>query len=193
MAGLSITWADIEGLRRFEKMLSDLDGPKFQRVVVRALNRTGDMAKTQVTRGLAKQTGLKRVVIVKAFGTPKPARVGDLSYEMKARGGDIALKYFAPRETRRGVSAQPFGQRKVFAHTFLKAGWWPHRVPKPNWHGQVFLRSGKGTFEKQKSGVVIPVEMVTGATAQAFEQSVKTNLPKRVEHELKRLSGGALS
>lgn len=195
VSNLRIAWADIEGLRRFDNMLTALGDSRMKTVAARALNRVGSMAKTQVVRALPRQTGLKRVVIVKAIGKAKTATFNDLSYVMKAQGGDIALKYFAARETRRGVSAQPFGHRKVFPGTFMMAGRFPKRVAVAAFHGQVFERAGAERFpiEKQKSGVIIPVEMVKGATADAFTRSVRTNLPRRIEHELKRISGGALS
>jgi hypothetical protein len=47
---------DVRDLERFGNMIGALgqDGPK---AVNRALNRTGDMARTRVVRELAKQTG----------------------------------------------------------------------------------------------------------------------------------------
>lgn len=114
---------------------------------------------------------------------------------MSAHGGDVALKYFGARETKVGVSAAPFGKRKVFASTFMRAGWWPNRVAKPNWNGQVFKRVGaaKLPIEKQKSGVIIPNEMVQGATRDAFRSTVARVLPQRLAHEINRLTKGVVT
>ncbi|HEV7293085.1 MAG TPA: hypothetical protein VGN79_12270 [Devosia sp.] len=195
MAGISISWGDIDGLRRFDNMLKALGGPQMQKASAAAINRSGDMAKTQVTRALSKQTGLKRGIIVKAIGKPKRANWGDLSYEMKTEGGDVSLKYFAPKETEAGVRAKPFGKSTIFPATFLSGGEWPGGRTGLIAGGHAFFRAGGSRLpiERARSGVIIPAEMVKGATALAFERSVQQNLPRRLEHELNRITGGALS
>jgi hypothetical protein len=187
MPALTIRWQDIEGLRRFDNGVKAV-GDDGKKVMQRALARAGDMARTQVYRALTKQTGLKRKVIVRALKVKRPSYT-DPSYTMTARGGDISLKYISPRETRAGVSAAPFGQRKVFPRTFMKGGLFPSRKELPSLHGHVWMRGGSGRFpiEKQKSGVYIPTEMVSGATADVFLTTVRQKLPQRVEHELGRL------
>lgn len=189
MSGLAIRWHAVAGLKRFENQIGAL-GEKAPHALRRAVARTGDMARTQVVRALTKQTGLKRKVIVRAVKVTRPS-FGSLNYVMRTRGGDIALKYFSARETRKGVSASPFGNRKVFPHTFIRGGKFPGRV-RLGMGGHVFLPETSNPkwgrkFERQKSGVVIPAEMVKGRTAEAFQASVRANLPRRVEHELGRL------
>ena len=145
------------------------------------------MARTQVYRALTRQTGLKRQVIVRALKIRRPS-YDDLRYEIRASGGDIALKYFSPRETRAGVSAAPFGKRTVFPHTFMKGGRFPNRSGLV-FQGHVVKRVGSDRFPVvvQKSGVIIPNEMVTGETAAAFLRTGREVLVRRVEHELARL------
>lgn len=186
MTVLQVRWQDVRGLHRFDNGIKAL-GKDGRKVMQRALARSGDMARTQVYRALTKQTGLKRQVIVKAIKVTRPSFV-ELSYTMRARGGDISLKYFSPRETRKGVSAAPFGKRQVFAGTFMKGGRFPNRKGMV-FNGHVVHRTGADRFpvEVQKSGVIIPNEMVEGATAEAFQRVVRENLPRRVEHELGRL------
>lgn len=196
MAGVSIKWQDIEVLNRFGNSLRALGDEKLKIVAARAINRTGDMARTQVVRALTRQTGLKRKVIVRAVKVKRAAQKGgmaDLEYVMTARGGDISLKHFDARETRRGVTAKPFGARKLFEGHFMKGGRFPNRVVVPRFAGHVFQRDGAGRLPigKVKSGVVIPAEMVQGATLEAFQKSVAANLPRRVEHELSRILAGA--
>lgn len=191
---LKITWRDVESLQRFDNALKALGSEKMSRGGNRAVNRAGDMARTQVRRELAKQTGLRRPTIVKAVKVSRSSPQ-TLVYRMNAQGGDVSLKYFDARETRKGVSASPFGQRKVFASTFMRAGWWPNRVAKPNWNGQVFKRTGtaKLPIERQKSGVIIPNEMVQGATRDAFRSTVARVLPQRLGHEISRLTKGVVN
>lgn len=165
-------------------------GNQAPHAIRRAVNWTGDRTDTQVVRALTKQTGLKRVVIRKAVKR-KRANYGDLSYRLKSRGGNVRLKFFAARETRKGVSAAPFGQRAIVAHAFIKGGRFPKRVPLAM-GGHVFMRTGSKRLpiEARKSGVFIPVEMVSGATAAAFLSTVNALLPARVGHELSAILAG---
>ncbi|MFN4098164.1 MAG: hypothetical protein ACK4GT_00170 [Pararhodobacter sp.] len=190
---LVLGWQNGEDLARFAGALRSLGDARFRIVGARVVNRTGDMSRTQVRRRLTKQTGLKRRTIVKAVGVTR-ASPASMVYVMRAKGGDVSLKYFAARETRRGVSAAPFGKRRVFAGTFIKGGRFPSRVPI-GMGGHVFARTGGGRtpIEKQKSGVVIPAEMVSGATRQAFEASTRMVLPQRMAHEIRRMTGGVIS
>lgn len=191
---LRITWQDVESLQRFDNALKALGSKKMRQAGNRAVNRAGDMSRTQVRQKLARQTGLKRPTIVKAVKVSR-STPQTLVYKMTAHGGDVSLKYFGARETRAGVSAAPFGKRTVFASTFMRAGWWPNRVAKPSWNGQVFKRAGaaKLPIEKQKSGVIIPNEMVQGATRDAFRSTVARVLPQRLDHEINRLTKGVVS
>ena len=190
---LTITWQNGESLRRFDNALKALGGQKMRAVANRAVNRAGDAARTQVRRELPKQTGLQRQQIVRAVRVVR-STPATLIYRMTSFGGDVSLKYFGARETLRGVSAAPFGQRRVFPGTFVKAGRFPNRVGI-GMGGHVFKRAGAGRFpiEKQRSGVIIPQEMVKGATRDAFERTVSTVLPKRLEHEISRATGGVIS
>jgi hypothetical protein len=192
---LQITSAGVLG--RFANQLAAVGEKKAKQALQRAIAHTGDKAKTQVIRALTKQTGLKRDVIVRAVRIRKPS-YDDLRYVMTTRGGDISLQYFSPRETSKGVSATAFGRRAVHPGTFMKAGWWPGRVQKDNWNGQVFRRTGNITrkgegmdeFEKVDSGVVIPDQMVKGMTLAAWRTVAERDLANRVGHELGRMLGG---
>lgn len=193
MIELRVSMDDV--LARYANQLAVLGEKRMKQALQRGLAHTGNKARTQVVRALTRQTGLKRGVIVRAVRFRKPSH-NDLSYVMETRGGDISLKYFSPRETARGVSAAPRGKRQVFPGTFMKAGWWPGRVVKPSWNGQVFRRTGGTTetgmdeFEKMKSGVFIPEEMVRGATLAAWRQVAERDLIDRIGHEIGRMLPG---
>jgi hypothetical protein len=161
-------------------------GKNTKPALARAVKRAGDMALTAMTRSLTRQTGLKRKTIVKAL--KKEGGRGSLSYAIRSAGGDVSLKYFGARETRAGVSAKPFGARMVVKRVFMKGGRFPKRVPL-NLGGHVFRREAGSRFPiaKVKSGVVIPAQMVTGATKSAFEKTASTQFLKRIQHELERL------
>lgn len=98
--------------------------------------------------------------------------------------------HFSPRETRAGVSAAPWNKRGIWAHSFIKGGKFPNRVPL-KMNGQVFWRLGKSRspIAKVKSGLYIPREMVTGQSEATFNAVVQRDLPPRLEHELRRVLG----
>ena len=195
---LSASWENASGIRRFDNMLKQLPTAKQKLVQVRALKRAGNMARTQVVRALAKQTGLKQKIIRKAIGKPKPPNFDSLTYVMATRGGEVSLKYFRARESRKGVTAYPFGKRTLFAGAFMKGGRFPNRKFVSKFHGGVFEADSSSSewgraFKPVRSNVWIPNEMVSGETARAFTQTVAIQLPRRVEHELSRMTRGVLS
>lgn len=155
--------------------------------LARAINHTGDKARTQMVRSLTTQTGLKRQVIVRALKVTR-ASAGGLAYRISSKGGNVHLKYFGARETRSGVSAAPWGHRTVYGGTFIKGGRFPNRVSIGK-GGQVFVRTGGGRLpiKDVRSGLYIPAEMVKGETEAAFFRVAEAELPGRLMHELDRL------
>lgn len=189
MAEISVRWAD-QNLKRFGKKIAELN-TKFPVVLPRIVNQVGDRAKTQVIRNLTKQTGLPRRTIVKAVGDPARAHGKRLSYEMVTRGGNIRLKYLAPRETKAGVVAKPWGVKTLYPGTFMRGGRWPKRIEAPKLQGHVWRRlNASGTrITQARSGMFIPIEMTSGATKAAFERIAGPLLQERVEAALRKLLG----
>ncbi len=152
-----------------------------------AINRVAVTARAGMVRVLAKQTGLKQKTLRKALKR-KNSTAGTLSAEISSAGGDIALKFFAPRETARGTSAAPFGKRSIYTGTFMKGGHFPNRVEASGLNGHAWKRTGagRGPIKVVNSGVVIPEQMIEGATRAVFYKTVEAELPKRLLHELSR-------
>lgn len=174
-------------LRVYQRKLDRL-ASSFPLAMPRIINQVGDKAKTQVTRSLTKQTGLKRATIVKAIGSPKRAHAGDLTYEMTTSGGNISLKYLEPRETRKGTSAKPWNSRRLYAGAFMKGGAFPNRKEVGKFDGHVYRRlNSSGTKITQvKSDMYIPTEMVKGETAAAFNKTAPL-LKERVDKAIAKL------
>lgn len=190
---VSISWGHVEDLQRFVEAARKVTSQyQFMNASRRALNRTGDMANTRVVRALSKQTGLKQKILRRAV-KKRRANYSELAYRLRSEGGDISLKFFKPRETRRGVSAAPFGERRVFRGTFMRAGRFPNRVDVPAFHDHTFRRTGSSRLPivKVRSHVIIPQQMVQGKSADAFNAAVHTILPRRFAHEINRITDGA--
>jgi hypothetical protein len=183
IATLEIDASKVESLAKLFKLAQQ----RAPAAIGRAIKRTGDMTATRVVRSLTAQTGLKRPVIVRAV-KKQPA---GMQYRLKTRGGNVALKYFKARETRKGVSAAPWNARRVFTGTFIKGGLFPKRKAL-NLGGQVFARTGASRvpIAKQKSGLFIPTEMISGATRATFLNAVRTILPPRLQHEISAILKG---
>ncbi len=177
---------DVAGLEEFGAMMVAA-GDKAPDVVMRALRRTGDTARSRVVRALAAQVGLTQKRIRQDVSGSM--RTKD-EYTIYAFGGEVPLKEFGARETGGGVSAAPFGDRQIFDGSFMRGGKFPGRVDI-GMGGHVFERTGSRRLPIRKvaSGVVIPNEMVQGESLAAFEATVETVLPRRIDHELSRLFG----
>jgi hypothetical protein len=170
--------------RGFNRMAAVFEraGVNVKPALRRAINHTGDKARTHMGRALAKQTGLKYGQVRQALRTI-PANVATLVYRIIAKGGYLSLKEFGARQTRKGVSAAPWGKRRVFPHTFIIA----------SLGGHVFERKGAARYPIRKLwGPAIPAEMVKDQSRAAFEQTVEAELPARLTHEVDAILGGAV-
>lgn len=184
------------GVRSLADAMAAIGEGKARRAYARAINRVGDGAITQTSRALAKQTGLKVGVTRKALSNPIRATPARLEFFKRVRGGDIALKYFGARETRKGVSAAPFGQRRIFPAHFIKGGLFPKRVAL-GMNGHVMEADTGATrwgrpFNLAQSGVILPEQLVTGQSRAAFEAQA-ARLAPRVEHEIRVITKGVVS
>lgn len=154
----------------------------------RAINHTGDKARTAVRVAMVVQTGLKRKTINKAVISTRASAKGGGSYTIKSKGGNVRLQFFGARETQAGVSAAPWNQRQIFASTFIKGGKFPNRVAL-KYGGAVLIRADQSRFPIHvvKSGLFIAEEMVKGNSALAFYNTVERDLPARIEYEISRV------
>jgi hypothetical protein len=147
-------------------------------VLAKVVQRVGPEATQAMQAVLPGQTGLgirtiKRAVRGKGVGS---------RFEIKSHGGNIRLKFFHPRETRKGVTAAPWNSRRLYPATFMRSGSFPNRGGFVK-AGQVVRRVGRGKYplETVRSGLFIPEEMVTGASASAFYGTVDHELAAAVE------------
>jgi Prophage minor tail protein Z (GPZ) len=178
MSGLDVK-VDVRGFNRMAKQFASA-GTNIKPALSRAINHTGDKARTQVTRALAKQTGLKYAKVRETLRTI-PAAIGRLVYRIVSRGGYTSLKEFGARPTQKGVSAAPWGRRRVFPHTFIVT----------SLGGHVFERTSSKRFPIRKLwGPAVPAELVKDQTKAAFEGVVAAELPARLDYEIGALLKG---
>lgn len=153
-------------------------GLKTPYAVGRAIDEVGNKTKTIVIRSVAKQAGVKYGKAKGVINARQAMGAGGGQYEIVARDVTLSLKEFGPRATKKGVSAAPWGKRRVFPHTFLG----------PN--GHVFVRLGKARLPiKKLFGPNIPKEMVKDETEAAFFRASGEMLGPALEKWLLRQIG----
>lgn len=159
----------------------------------RGINRTGDKARNQVQRALAKQVGLTQGAL-KTHGrlSVTRAKAAGLAYVIASRGNHLPLRLFGARQFAYGVRARPWGRSQRFPGVFIFAGH-PRSGQPINASGDVFHRSTGASLPIQRMfGPAVPVEMVKGASAAAFERTA-AELPKRIAHEVRVLTDGIVT
>ncbi|WP_276200587.1 hypothetical protein [Chelatococcus sp. XZ-Ab1] len=161
---------------RFGQHLKFVAEKDARRIFMRALNRGGDQARTQVRRSLVRQTGIVYGKIRQAV-TEDRATPNNLAYSLIAVGEETNLSLFGARQGKRGVSAAPWRMRRVFKGTFIV----------PTYGGRVFKRTTneRGPLEAL-FGPNIAREMMRSPTINEWDQ-VGPFVLNRVEHELMRL------
>lgn len=158
-------------LQHAKRMMPD----KLDQLVMAA----GPEALSQMKRVLPAQTGLKFKTVNKALkGRGKRQR-----YEIISRGGDIRLKFFAPRETQKGVSAAPWNKRQIYPGTFMYAGWKFPRSKPVRGAGNVWQRDGRSKYpiRAPRSGLYIAKEMIEGQSALVFYGTVEARIGPAIE------------
>lgn len=180
------SWAN-DALKKYERQIARLS-VEFPKVIPQEINKVGNRAKTVVIRNLTKQTGLDKRVIIAAVGDPIKAGRGKLSYDMRTRGGNIRLKYLHPVEKGDGVDAKPFGKKVHFSGAFMMGGKVGERKVVELFKGHVMRRTKGRFYTFQRSGVVIPDEMTSGATLKAFHDIADPLLKQRIEKVLNKLA-----
>ena len=163
----------------FTKNLSELfDEARLSSIyaVSKAIDEVGNKVKTQVIRSVARQAGVKYGAVRNVIFVKQAMGEGSGKFVMVARDATLSLKEFGPRQTRAGVSAAPWGKRRVFPHTFIG----------PN--GHVFARAmneGKRVGRKpiyKLFGPNIPKEMVKDEAEKTFYRETKSCSARRLKN-----------
>ena len=147
----------------------------------RAINHTASKSKTQVIRNVAKRAGVTQTLIRNRRAIYlRRANYSNLAAYIIAEGSHMSLKDFNPKQLKAGVRAKPWGTTRLFKSSFI--------VDKLGSH--VFVRTSKKRLPIEKMyGPAIPKEMMEPDVTRAWERLVDSVFPKRVEHELHRITG----
>jgi hypothetical protein len=109
---------ELVGLPELRKNLTFVERDVFPRAMARALNRTAKTIRTQNARSVAEHMGSK-VSGVKRRYEIRPASSHRPVAKISVTGDALNLAEFKARQVSRGVSAQPWGRRRIFPTAFL--------------------------------------------------------------------------
>ena len=108
----------------FNKTMRDIRNvPRkyIQKAMVTALNKVGAEVLTQAKRELKDATGLKVGVVAKGLAKDK-ARRNDETYTIRIKSRYKNVIEFGAKKTKKGVSANVWGQRKIYRGSFIGSG-----------------------------------------------------------------------
>lgn len=177
----------------------DSVGKQTRKAVLSALNRAGDQGYTVVKRFLAEQTGIKQADLTHgSSGLHKRLAYPEtFEYEVVARSSTTPLSYFKPHQTKAGVVASPWGQRRLFTGTFIATmksghlGVWAHEAGAAQYVRRISPTSGRSYWSqsniRQLFGPSIAKEMMKEPIPERFRKAVLGAFQPRLTHELERM------
>ena len=155
------------------------------KAMVTALNKMGKEVVTQAKRELKEATGLKAGTVAKKI-TKDKARRGDEEYSIRIKSKYLNLIEFNARQTKRGVSAKAWGNRKIYRGAFIGSG--------RNSGKQLVFKKGRGPKQiKAVHGASLPREFERQNMEGIFNKKIKTRFPilfkRAVEFQMLKAKG----
>jgi len=132
--------------RDFQRTLSQLQKPKLDEVVAKALADTAKSAKVKAAAVIARRTGLKSAVVKERIFYDR-VDPGEYEVQVKSSRRPIALIEFPVMQTATGVSTRAWGKVTLIKHAFI--------AKMKSGHTGVFRRVGKSR---------LPIEQMWGPT-----------------------------
>lgn len=176
----------VDGIASIDALAGRVEGADA-RLLARALNREMDKERTGIRRSITSVTGAPYSRVVRVTKTRR-ATPGGLAYTVTATDEFLPLSAFRAREVRSGVTAAPWGERRLFFGAFMKGGRLQERIAVPKLGGNVFAREGAARLPIVKLwGPSIPREMTRegGDPIETWRQGVG-RLQERIVREVKR-------
>jgi hypothetical protein len=103
----------------------------------------------------------------------------NLEYEITVKGGHVPLSDFQPRETNRGISARPWGKRRIFGGTFFGPG------------DRVFARESRERLPiRQLWGPSLATKFERGQSYKLALEIAQETFSRRLAREIGRIMPG---
>ena len=136
---------------------------------VTSLNKVGAEVFTQAKKELAGATGLKQNIIAKKIKKDK-ARKGDETYSIHIKSRYLNAIEFGARQTKKGVSAKIWNNRKIYKGAFIGSG-------RNSGKQLVFKKSRRKKGIEAVHGASLPREFERQNMAKIFNKKIKTRFP----------------
>jgi hypothetical protein len=173
----------IESRRNFEGI-----GVNVTRALTAAVNHTAQISWTAARRVLAQDMGLPQSEL-RPYIYIRRATFSSIEWQAVGTGKPISLRAFSAAQRSAGVSARPWGQRRIFRGTFIieSLGGSVYKRTGP----KVLMTRGKSKGKYRQAieklyGPAVPKEMMQQAVTTAFRQEAAARLPVRLDYELAR-------
>lgn len=161
-------------MKRVLRELDAVERKVLPRAMNRSLNRIGGSANTIIRRQVAKDAGItQKALKARGFFSHIKSDLRRLTFTVIVKWGAIPLKDFNPRQTKLGVTAKAWGQRKVYDGAFIVDSLGRH----------VFVRKTKKRLPIKKLYGPIPSRL---AESEGVELAVNKMIDDRLGRELDR-------
>lgn len=162
-----------------QRLVALLRSPKLNRALSVAVNQSAKQVRTMASGKVAKAMGARRkdidrAVTVRPFSTP-----ATLEAIVRGRGIPLPLSFFKPRQTKAGVSANAWGETKIYPGTFM--------ATMKSGHRGVFVRKGRKRLPiKELWGPGVAQVMAKDAVTSALESYAVARLEANIMRQLDR-------
>jgi hypothetical protein len=169
-------------LDKLQRNLNDFQKKQLPKATWWALNQTGARVGRQMVKEVAKEAGVSQKDLKRrGFYVTARAKLKDLVFEVRSRYGAIPLKDFKPVQTKNGVRARAWGQKKVYEGAFIVNSIGRH----------VFKRRTGKRLPIDKLHGPIPFKMFEAVTTQQRAiELLKRTFPERLAKGLERYTRG---
>jgi hypothetical protein len=156
-------------------MLTSLERDLVPRAASAALNRVAVSARAVAVQEIARTTGLTQAEVRQRLDI-RTANRNYLAASISAVPWSPNLIRYAARQTKAGVSAAPWRNRRVHKHTFIG-----------NQGRTVFVREGKSRLPiKSVRGPSVPKEFMQGYAIKAMQARVAERFALEFDRALKQ-------
>lgn len=111
--------ADIKGIPELKRKLSFIELQAYPRAMSKTLNSVATTVRAEQARAIKTEMGLSKVSAVKRRITIRKASPTRLVAQLEYRGRPLNLINFKARQLKKGVKAQPWGEKKTYVGAFI--------------------------------------------------------------------------
>lgn len=192
---VDVSKAIAELRKQFYDPVNPNSNAKFNLAIARAINHTLAKAKTAASRDIRSEYNVKAKELKSALAINKASRKWHEGM-LIATGRPLPLIAFGARQTRKGVTVNVMGQRKLVRGAFIATMQSGHRgaFARGKYSGYQFefrnkriKKQGNDLAINELTTTSVPKMMQNNAVLTALQKGLEQDFPARLEHEMSRL------